>query len=169
MLIPVFEYPFVRRERNQRRVILKIPGEWSRQGTNEVFGICIFLNERILPRGDERTHVLECIPIGIHDHLDKIAYTLTMKETICEIKKSLRVDTSWRLNESRERRSVKRAYVSAYLDHIMELYASRELYCRVKHIIWKNWYDACGNPYNPIGKKRLLREFNEFCTEMRNA
>lgn len=48
------------------------------------------------------------------------------------------------------------------LESLLEEEAKERMTKKIANIIYKAWYDANSNPYNPICKRRLIREFNEF-------
>jgi hypothetical protein len=55
-------------------------------------------------------------------------------------------------------------HVREKLDELLAEEAQLRYTKKMAQRIWKHWWDALSNPYNPFGKRRLIREFDDLLT-----
>lgn len=59
-----------------------------------------------------------------------------------------------------------RTIIGKRLQELLEEEAQDRFVKRFAKNIYKCWYDACSNPYNPIGRKRILRDFEDLVVDI---
>lgn len=120
----------------------------------EGFTLVIFLNYRNFRDSIEKYHY----PIYIPYHLEsspliKFSHHISMSEAITILKIVINYKESvYMTNEMRKD-------ILDFLQNLLEQEAQKRCIKHAANVIYKYWYDARSNPYNVLGKKRILKEF----------
>lgn len=158
MLMNVYAYPYPYRH-NHKGVILLGNDILYNDGK---YGVCIFLEQET----PYKLHMPHLVPACLCDLFDKdpslVLGTVSRAYVIQVIKNVLQNWWYWDHYLCPDKNRFMRRYLQTRLDEVMEEEAACRYTQKCAQKICNALYDAYSNPYNPICKKRLMREYSEL-------
>lgn len=183
----LYTYPFSHRYHTTKGVIkifnnVQKEEDIHRGYLNHRYGLVVFLDALVKDREfgfitTQPKNYVHYVPMGIMDFMQKKIdidhqQTISRIEVISILKNLINNPQIDNVNGIAlaymnipgfaPRRESYMHLLEQKLESLLEEEAKERMIKKIANIIYKAWYDANSNPYNPICKRRLIREFNEF-------